>query len=217
MKTAQKLSDLIEQISSSSVTIEAYKTDGTGEIGAGFFIHPRIIVTCAHVVGITPQDINPALRSIIVTTKENQKYYASVIDFDVGLDAAILYVNIPQNTRTFFLNLGNSGTIKDGEAIVTIGSPLGYVNSVSYGIVSKSRMDENGKFFLVDLRTNPGNSGGMVFSLEKQAVVGIAAAILSSKNMSSSGITVGIGIDAVKNMLKKNKIKFVYKEQGFNE
>lgn len=213
IKKAQTLSDIIEQISSSSATIETYKNDGTGEIGAGFFILPRIILTASHVVGITPQDTNPNLKAIVITTKDGSKYYASIIDYDANLDAAVLYVNIPQNTRQYFLNLGNSGTLKVGQGIITIGSPLGYSGTASYGIISKVDLDEHKRYFLIDATVNPGSSGGLIFSLEKQAVVGIAVAVLNAREVSSQGLSVGIGIDHVKNILKRNKIKFIYKEQ----
>ena len=213
IKKAQNLSDIIEQISSSSATIETYKNDGTGEIGAGFFILPRIMLTASHVVGITPQDTNPNLKAIVVTTKDGNRHYASVIDYDANLDAAVLYVNIPRNTRQYFLNLGNSGTLKVGQGIVTIGSPLGYSGTASYGIISKVDLDENKNYFLIDANVNPGSSGGLIFSLEKQAVIGIAVAVLNAKEVSSQGLSVGIGIDPIKNILKRNKIKFIYKEQ----
>lgn len=209
---AQKLSDLVEQISSSSVAIETYMANNSGEIGAGFFVSPRVVVTCAHVVGLSPQNTNPNLKAIIVTLKSGERYYASVVDFDVNIDIAILYVNIPQTKRQYFLNLGNSGTISNGEAIISIGSPLGYTNTVSYGIVANSSIDPQKRFFLIDLRTNPGNSGGTIYSTDKQAVIGLAAAVLNSKEISSQGISVGIGIDSVKHLLRKNGIKFVYKE-----
>lgn len=214
-KCAQKISDTVTQISSSSVTIETYKNDGTGEVGAGFFISPRVIVTCAHVIALTPQNTKPDIRAIIVKTKDGDRFYASVVDFNVTLDVAILYVNIPQTKRQYFLNLGNSGTIQNGEAVLSIGSPLGYSNTVSYGIIAQNDIDPNKRFFLLDLRVNPGNSGGMIFSVEKQAVIGIAAAVINAKEAVSEGISVGIGIDHVKEMLKKNGIKFVYKENQY--
>jgi S1-C subfamily serine protease len=213
---AQSLSDIVEQISSSTATIESYHNNGTGDIGAGFFISSRVCITCAHVVGLSPQNMTPDLRAIVITTKNKNRYYASIIDYDVNLDAAVLYVNIPQAQKQYYLNLGNSGTIRDGEAVVTIGSPLGYTHSISYGIVANKQMDEQKRFFLLDLRTNPGNSGGMIFSIEKHAIVGMAAAVLNSKDRSSEGISVGIAIDAIKKILIKNKIKFVYKETQQN-
>jgi serine protease Do len=220
VKTAQKLSDYVQQIMSSSVMIESYMDSNAGDIGAGFFVAPRVVVTCAHVVGLTPQQPNPSIKSIIVSVKDTGKYYAQVIDFDLNLDVCFLYVNAPSQVNTYFLNLGNSGTLKEGEAVVSVGSPLGYNNSVSYGIVSNTNMSPEGQqdnnYFLLDLRTNPGNSGGLIYSLDKQAVVGIAVAVLNSKNAASEGISVGIAIDPVKKLLKKNRIRFVYNEQHSN-
>lgn len=215
--TAQKTSDYVSQIKSSSVMIEVQMTSNAGDIGAGFFVSPRIVITCAHVLGITPQQPSPDIKSIIVNTGDGGRYYAQVVDYDLNMDVAIIYVNAPAQVNTYFLNLGNSGTIQEGEAVVSVGSPLGYKNTVSYGIVSNTDMAQDGKsnnYFLLDLRTNPGNSGGLIYSLEKQAVIGIAVAVINSKNADSQGISVGIAIDPVKALLRKNKIKFVYNEQG---
>jgi serine protease Do len=212
---AQKLSDYVEQISAASVQIQSLGNDGTGDIGAGFFVAPRIIVTCAHVLGITPQKPHPDLRSIVVHLGSGQRFYATILDYDASLDAAVVYVNSSTQIAATFLNLGNSGTIKEGEAIVSVGSPLGFLNSVSEGIVSRKNTGDR-RYFLMDCRTNPGNSGGLIYSLDKQAVIGIAAAVLNSQRVPSDGLSVGIGIDAIKQLLKRNNIKFRYNERDID-
>ena len=65
----------------------------------------------------------------------------------------------------------------------------------------------------MDVRTNPGNSGGLIYSLDKQAVIGICSAVYTAQNVPSDSISMGIGIDQIKNLLSKNKIKFVYREE----
>jgi serine protease Do len=213
VKISQRISDYVQQIVRASVKIEVAKADGTGEIGAGFFVSPNIIVSCAHVVGFTQENPNPQIVQIIATTEDNAKLQARVLDYDSHLDISVLQVDTTSsNVKTFFLNLGNSGTIKEGEIVVTLGSPLGYTNSASYGIVSK-RYANNNNYFLLDMRTNPGNSGGLIYSVDKQAVIGVCVAVYNSSDMTSEGISVGIAIDAIKNLLKKNGVKFTYHEK----
>lgn len=212
LKQAQSLADHVDQICDSSVMVESYHNDGNGDIGAGFFIAPRVVLTCAHVLGLSPQNTTPDLKAVLVATTKNQKYYCKILDFDVQLDVVILYVHASEEIKIPYLNLGNSGTIREAEGILTVGSPLGYKNSVSYGIISNNNLS-NPNYFLMDVRTNPGNSGGLVYSLDKQAVIGIAVAIISPKNIVAEGLSVGIAIDPVKEMLKRNRIKFVYNEQ----
>lgn len=212
VKISQRISDYVQQIIRASVKVEAIKTDNTREIGAGFFVSPNIIVTCAHVLGFTEQNPNPQISQVVITTQDEARLPAKVIDYDPQLDIAVLYVEPQNSVKTFFLNLGNSGTIKEGEIVVTLGSPLGYTNSASYGIVSK-RYANNNNYFLLDMRTNPGNSGGLVYSVDKQAVIGVCVAVYNAADMQSEGISVGIAIDAIKNMLKKNGVKFTYHEK----
>ena len=212
VKISQKISDYVRQISRSSVKIEAFRTDGTGEVGAGFFVAPNIIVTCAHVMGITQEQPTPALQAIKVTLNNESAFSAQLVDFDLNLDVAVLMLNNQNQIKTYFLNIGNSGTIREGEVVVTMGSPLGYTNAVSYGIVSK-RYANNKNYFLLDMRTNPGNSGGLIYSLDKQAVIGIAVAVYNSQDMQSEGMSVGIAIDAIKGILRKNGVKFTYHEE----
>jgi serine protease Do len=111
----------------------------------------------------------------------------------------------------YFLNLGNSGTINIGEAIITIGNPLGFRDTLSYGII-KNTMEKDKRFFLVGMDTNPGNSGGLIYSLRKQAVIGVISAVINSSDQQSAGISVGIAIDPIKDILKKVGVRFVYRE-----
>lgn len=210
VKVSQTVSDYVQQISMSAVKVESIRADGTGEVGAGFYVAPNTLVTCAHVIGFTQQTPNPQVQTIKITGEDNSTLSGRVIDFDISLDVCIVAVQSP--VKTYFLNLGNSGTVREGEAVITIGSPLGYTNSTSHGVVSK-RYANNNNYFLLDIRTNPGNSGGLIYSIEKQAVIGICVAVYNSTDMQSEGISVGISIDSVKRLLKKNKIKFTYHEK----
>ncbi len=147
-----------------------------------------------------------------VSIASGQRFYATVLTYDANLDAAVISVNCPNKIAATFLNLGNSGTIKEGESIVQVGSPLGFSNAVSEGIVSRKNTGDK-RFFLLDCRTNPGNSGGLVYSLDKQAVIGISASVLNSRTTPSDGLSVGIGVDAIKQLLKRYNIKFRYNER----
>lgn len=211
VKTSQKVSDYVQQISKASVKIETVKSDGSSDIGSGFFVAPRILVSCAHILGITPNNQTPSTSQIKIILYDEQVFQGRVIDYDVNLDVSLIYTDISPSIKTYFLNLGNSGNIKEGEMVVTLGSPLGYTNAVSYGIVSK-KYHNNNNYFLLDLRTNPGNSGGLIFSLDKHAVIGISVAVYNAINMQSEGISLGVAIDVIKNILKRNNIKFVYHE-----
>jgi serine protease Do len=90
--------------------------------------------------------------------------------------------------------------------VLAIGSPFGFENSVTAGIVSaKARAlpDESlVPFIQTDVAVNPGNSGGPLFNM-KGEVVGINAAIISGANT----IGFAIPIAVVKQILPQLKEK----------
>jgi serine protease Do len=92
---------------------------------------------------------------------------------------------------------GRSGVLKVGEWVVAIGSPFGFENSVTAGIVSakgRSLPQENYvPFIQTDVAINPGNSGGPLFNM-KGEVVGINSQIYS-RSGGFMGISFAIPID----------------------
>jgi serine protease Do len=95
------------------------------------------------------------------------------------------------------VRLGDPGALKVGEWVVAIGSPFGFDNSVTAGIVSakgRSLPQENYvPFIQTDVAVNPGNSGGPLFNL-KGEVVGINSQIYS-RSGGFMGISFAIPID----------------------
>jgi serine protease Do len=103
--------------------------------------------------------------------------------------------------------LGDSVKLKVGEWVVAIGSPFGFENTVTAGIVSakgRSLAHENFvPFIQTDVAINPGNSGGPLFNM-KGEVVGINSQIYS-RSGGSIGVSFAIPIDLamdVQNQLK---------------
>ena len=95
------------------------------------------------------------------------------------------------------VRLGKSEDVRVGEWVVAIGSPFGFENSVSAGIVSaKRRALPDGTyvpFIQTDVAVNPGNSGGPLFNL-KGEVVGINSQIYS-RTGGYQGLSFAIPID----------------------
>jgi serine protease Do len=95
------------------------------------------------------------------------------------------------------VKLGNPAELKVGEWVVAIGSPFGFENSVTKGIVSaKSRTlpdDTYVPFIQTDVPVNPGNSGGPLFNM-KGEVIGMNAQIYSHSG-GYEGLSFAIPID----------------------
>lgn len=78
-------------------------------------------------------------------------------------------------------NMGTSSTVRPGEFVIAIGSPLELDHTVTFGIISavgRSVQDVNGNinFIQTDAAINPGNSGGPLLNL-KGEVIGVNTAI----------------------------------------
>lgn len=105
--------------------------------------------------------------------------------------------------------LGKSERLKVGEWVLAIGSPFGFEQSVTAGIVSaKGRNLSNDNyvpFIQTDVAINPGNSGGPLFNLDGE-VVGINSQIYS-RTGGFMGLSFAIPIDValeVVDQLKAN-------------
>jgi serine protease Do len=109
------------------------------------------------------------------------------------------------------VRFGDSSRLKPGQWVVAIGSPFGFENSVTAGVVSATArpLDENYvPFIQTDAAVNPGNSGGPLFNVEGE-VIGINAQIYS-RTGGYMGMSFAIPIDLalnVKNqLLAKGKV-----------
>jgi serine protease Do len=108
-----------------------------------------------------------------------REFKAKVIGVDKRTDVALLKV---EATGLPVVRLGNSETLKVGEWVAAIGSPFGFANTITAGIVSakgRSLPDESFvPFIQTDVAVNPGNSGGPLLNLRGE-VVGINSMIYS--------------------------------------
>ncbi|MBK8335553.1 MAG: DegQ family serine endoprotease [Sterolibacteriaceae bacterium] len=156
-------------------------------LGSGFVISADgYILTNAHVVD--------AADEILVRLTDKREYKAKVIGADKRTDIALIKIdasNLPKVT------LGDPAKLRVGEWVIAIGSPFGFDNTVTAGIVSakgRSLPQENFvPFIQTDVAVNPGNSGGPLFNM-KGEVVGINSQIYS-RTGGFMGLSFAIPID----------------------
>jgi len=140
--------------------------------GSGFIISPDgVILTNAHVVD--------GASEVMVKLTDRRELKAQVVGVDKATDVAVLRVEahgLP------VAHLGTTEPVKVGEWVLAIGSPFGFENSATAGIVSaKARAlpdEAYVPFIQTDVAVNPGNSGGPLFNLRGE-VVGINSQIYS--------------------------------------
>ena len=95
------------------------------------------------------------------------------------------------------LDLAAKPAVKRGEWVIAIGSPFGFENSVSAGVVSGvHRALPDGQmvpFIQTDVAVNPGNSGGPLLNAQGQ-VVGVNSQIYS-RSGGYMGLSFAIPVD----------------------
>ena len=78
-----------------------------------------------------------------------------------------------------FLEKGRSSSIIQGERLYTIGSPSGLAYTVTSGIFSGYRQQEDKQFLQTDAPINPGNSGGPLITQDGK-IIGVNTSILAN-------------------------------------
>ena len=157
--------------------------------GSGFVVSPDgYILTNAHVVMDADQ--------VTVKMNDRREYQAKVVGIDQRTDVAVIKIdakNLP------VVRIGDPTKLKPGEWVLAIGSPFGFENSATAGIVSatsRSLPNEGNNyvpFIQTDVAVNPGNSGGPLFNLQGE-VVGINSQIFS-RTGGYMGLSFAIPID----------------------
>jgi len=110
------------------------------------------------------------------------------------------------------VRFGDPAKLKVGEWVLAIGSPFGFENTVTAGIVSakgRSLPQENFvPFIQTDVAINPGNSGGPLFNLRGE-VVGINSQIYSRTGGFmglSFAIPADVALDVQKQLKEKGRV-----------
>jgi serine protease Do len=164
-------------------------------LGSGFIISADgYILTNAHVVD--------AADEINVKLNDKREFKAKVIGADRRTDIALLKI---EATGLQAVRFGDPGRLKVGEWVLAIGSPFGFENTVTAGIVSakgRSLPQENFvPFIQTDVAVNPGNSGGPLFNLRGE-VVGINSQIYS-RTGGFMGLSFAIPIDVANDIAQQ--------------
>jgi 2-alkenal reductase len=157
--------------------------------GSGVIIsHDGYIITNNHVV--------EAAKVVNVILADGTTLQAQIVGTDIFSDLAVL--STQENLPSVAI-LGNSDTLKPGETVIAIGSPLGdFVNTVTVGVVSAlGRSLDTSKGYQMenlvqtDAAINQGNSGGPLVNIAGE-VVGINTLVVRGSGYGST-IAEGLG------------------------
>ncbi len=158
-------------------------------VGSGFIISPDgYILTNAHVV-------SGAGEVTVRLADAKREFKAKVIGADERTDVALIKVDA---SGLPVASLGKSSNLEPGQWVAAIGSPFGFANTITAGIVSATQRalpaETYVPFIQTDVAVNPGNSGGPLINLAGE-VVGINSMIYS-RTGGYMGVSFAIPIEA---------------------
>ncbi|MCC8191384.1 MAG: trypsin-like peptidase domain-containing protein, partial [Planctomycetes bacterium] len=136
--------------------------------------------------------------------EKGKTYRAEIVGTDPNSDLAVIKLtSLPADLPV--VDLGDSDLINPGNIVIAIGSPLGFKQSVTTGVVSAKGRNLNElayeRFIQTDAAINPGNSGGPLVNLDGE-VVGINTMISTSGGGAGSiGIGFAIPINQAKSVV----------------
>ncbi|MFP4251122.1 MAG: trypsin-like peptidase domain-containing protein [Guyparkeria sp.] len=168
--------------------------------GSGFILSSDgYVVTNAHVID--------GANKVFVRLTDGRELVADVVGIDGIGDIALLKVDAEGLPS---VSLGDSDEVRPGQWALAIGSPYGFDQTVTAGVISGLGRHLPGQsrqpyvpFIQSDVAINPGNSGGPLFNTRGQ-VVGINAQIFTESG-AFNGISFAIPINYVVDVIRQIK------------
>lgn len=189
-RTITRFDPLADLFGGESVQRYAPRGQGSGVV----FSPDGYIVTNHHVAA--------GAAELRVTLHNGKQYRGKIVGTDPSTDIAVIKIDAKNLKAARF---ANSDTLRVGDWVMAVGSPLGYESTVTVGVVSamrrgpfavQDRVLQLEKMIQTDAAINPGNSGGALSDLNGN-LIGINTIIASN-----SGGSIGIGFAIPSNTAK---------------
>jgi serine protease Do len=148
---------------------------------------------------ITNNHVVADAERLRVRLVDGREYTATVVGTDPNTDIAVIKLTTATPERFATISLGNSDSLRVGDWVLALGSPLGLDFTVTAGIVSargrqlSERAGALEAFIQTDAAINPGNSGGPLVDLYGR-MVGVNTAIAGGPRFIGYGFAVPVNM-----------------------
>lgn len=180
-----------------SIIIPTVQIECDKETGSGTIIHSKkdsgdkfetYVLTAFHVVEDSLMKKSDSKKEIIVKTflnsQENNKVIADMVEYDPLLDLALLKLCSEGEFKCAKIVLPEEfGSIKVFTKVYAVGCPLGYPPMPTKGEISSiSRILYDQKFWMVNAPTVFGNSGGGIYDVKTNELIGVLSRVSAYNN-----------------------------------
>ena len=174
---------LFKKLSPSVFKLEATRGEGTAQ-GSAVAVTTTELVTNCHVV-------QGALK--LVLKQDKREWPASVVRADPATDRCV--ITAEGLTAQPVVGVRAYDSLEVGEAVYTLGSPVGLELTLSNGIISGRRDEQDRHYVQTTAPISPGSSGGGLFDARGN-LVGVTTLVLVGREHLNQQLNFAIPADA---------------------